>query len=477
MYKSLYRKWRPKIFDDVIGQENITNILKNEIISNKISHAYLFTGSRGTGKTSCAKILAKAVNCKNPKDGNPCGECETCKNIESGNCLDIVEIDAASNNGVENIREMRDEIVFTPGECKYRVYIVDEVHMLSLGAFNAFLKTLEEPPSHVIFILATTEIHKLPLTITSRCQKFKFKGISENNIVKRLKYICSQEKIDIEDSGANLIAKHAGGAMRDALSILDQCQNICKCKIDESAIKNMLGISDEEEVESIVKMIISSNFSETLKKIDEIHLNSGNISGLLKQLTEYFRNLMIIKSTGNVDGKDIPDNVSLEDILYCIDKLQESGKNMNLYDNKKLEMETVAVKLCLRFSPKENSSINNSNINSEKNYWEEVIEEMKKNNNLKSLYISLKNSKAHKDGSRILIECENKMAFEFLKKPEFRFELKNIISKVTGKNYSIGPYIQENEKIEKAVDEETEKNPLDDLIKNAKESNIDIVID
>ena len=473
MYKSLYRKWRPKTFDDVVGQESITNILKNEIISNKISHAYLFTGSRGTGKTSCAKILAKAVNCKDPKDGNPCGKCETCKNIESGNCLDIVEIDAASNNGVENIREMRDEIVFTPGECKYRVYIVDEVHMLSLGAFNAFLKTLEEPPAHVIFILATTEVHKLPLTITSRCQKFKFKGISESDIIKRLKYICSQEKIDIEDSGASLIAKHAGGAMRDALSILDQCQNICKSKIDESAIKNMLGLSEEEEVDFIVKMIFSSDFSEVLKKIDEICLNSGNISGLLKQITEYFRNLMILKSTGNIYKKDMLNNISLEDILYCIDKLQESGKNMNLYDNKKLEMETLAVKLCLRFSSKENKSIN-TNTDLKNDYWEKVLEEMKKSNSLKSLYISLKNSKAHKDGNRILIECENKMAFEFLKKPEFRFELKNIISNVTGINYSIGPYINENEK---TTNEETEKNPLDVLIKNAKESNIGIVID
>ena len=241
MYKALYRKWRPKYFKDVVGQSHVTETLKSEIEKNKISHAYLFTGSRGTGKTSSAKIFAKAVNCLNPKGGEPCGKCEICTEFDNDNLIDILEIDAASNNGVENIRSMREEVVFAPAKCKYRVYIVDEVHMLSTGAFNAFLKVLEEPPAHVIFILATTEAHKIPLTILSRCQRFDFYRIKNEDIAKRLEYICKKEKIKIDENSLKLISSAADGAMRDALSILDQCSNVCADNIKEDSVKNLLG--------------------------------------------------------------------------------------------------------------------------------------------------------------------------------------------------------------------------------------------
>ena len=236
LYQALYRKWRPKTFDDVIGQDQVIKTLKYEVSTGRISHAYLFTGSRGTGKTSCAKILAKSINCKNPKGGSPCGVCEICKGIDSENILDISEIDAASNNGVENIRNMREEVVFSPTKCKYRVYIVDEVHMLSTGAFNAFLKILEEPPAHVVFILATTEVHKIPATILSRCQRFDFNRISSEELIKRMLYICEQESIKIEEEAAKIIVNSADGAMRDTLSILDQCANSCKNKIDTDSV-------------------------------------------------------------------------------------------------------------------------------------------------------------------------------------------------------------------------------------------------
>ena len=223
MYQVLYRKWRPKVFADVSGQPQVTITLKNELKSARINHAYLFTGTRGTGKTTCAKILAKAVNCLNPQDGDPCGECEICKGIDEGFVMDIAEIDAASNNGVDNIRTIIEEAAFTPTKAKYRVYIIDEVHMLSTGAFNALLKTLEEPPKHVIFILATTEPQKLPVTILSRCQRFDFKRISIDDIIKRLKIICSESNIEIEDGALKIIAKMSDGAMRDAISILERC--------------------------------------------------------------------------------------------------------------------------------------------------------------------------------------------------------------------------------------------------------------
>ena len=467
MYKTLYRKWRPKTFEDVIGQDHVTKILKNEVASKRISHAYLFTGSRGTGKTSCAKILAKAINCENPIDGSPCGKCESCQSIENETCLDVAEIDAASNNGVENIRDMREEIVFTPSKCKYRVYIVDEVHMLSPGAFNAFLKTLEEPPKHVVFILATTELQKLPLTIISRCQKFRFYRLSQEAIEKRIKYICHEEHIEIEDKAVSAIALAADGAMRDALSILDQCRGSCEKIIDEKSVRNMLGIADLSAVSDLISFMISHNCPAALEKIDEIYRQSGNMAKLCEEMISHFRDLMISKVSGTSPKEESFDKISLDDVIYSLEVLKNARKNMSTSADKKLEMEMAAVKLCLRFSG-EKAPETKPTQTIDENYWQAVLSEMKKDSSLKALYIALKDSKAHKSGNYILIESENSMAFEFLKKAELRASLKNIISKVLGKAYSIGPY---NKK-------KTEEKPsaLDDLINSAKTSNIDVVI-
>ena len=477
MYKTLYRKWRPKTFEDVIGQDHVTKILKNEVASKRISHAYLFTGSRGTGKTSCAKILAKAINCENPVDGSPCGKCESCQSIENETCLDVAEIDAASNNGVENIRDMREEIVFTPSKCKYRVYIVDEVHMLSPGAFNAFLKTLEEPPKHVVFILATTELQKLPLTIISRCQKFRFYRLSQEAIEKRIKYICHEENIEIEDKAVSAIALAADGAMRDALSILDQCRGSCEKIIDEKFVRNMLGIADSGAVSGLISLMISHDCPTALEKIDEIYKQSGNMAKLCEEMISNFRDLMISKVSGASTKEENLEKISLDDVIYSLEILKNARKNMSTSADKKLEMEMAAVKLCLRFSGEKAPEIKPEKSKeteikpqqiTDENYWQAVLNEMKKDSSLKALYISLKDSKAHKSGNYILIESENSMAFEFLKKAELRTSLKNIISKVLGKAYSIGPY---NKK-------KTEEKPsaLDDLINSAKTSNIDIVI-
>ena len=481
MYKTLYRKWRPKTFEDVIGQDHVTKILKNEVASKRISHAYLFTGSRGTGKTSCAKILAKAINCENPIDGSPCGKCESCQSIENETCLDVAEIDAASNNGVENIRDMREEIVFTPSKCKYRVYIVDEVHMLSPGAFNAFLKTLEEPPKHVVFILATTELQKLPLTIISRCQKFRFYRLSQEAIEKRIKYICHEENIEIEDKAVSAIALAADGAMRDALSILDQCRGSCEKIIDEKSVRNMLGIADSGAVSDLISLMTSHDCPAALEKIDEIYRQSGNMAKLCEEMISNFRDLMISKVSGTSPKEEnlskISEKISLDDVIYSLEALKNAKKSMSTSADKKLEMEMAAVKLCLRFSGEMHSEAKPEKAKkpeakptqvTDEDYWQAVLNEMKKDSSLKALYISLKDSKAHKTGNYILIESENTMAFEFLKKAELRASLKSIISKVLGKAYSIGPYNK------KKIEEKS--SALDDLINSAKTSNIDIVI-
>ena len=274
-YTALYRKFRPTTFADVVGQEHITRTLRNQIIADRVGHAYLFNGGRGTGKTSSAKILARAINCLNPKDGEPCNECEICRGALNGSLTDIVEMDAASNNSVEDIRSIREEVNFLPTKAKYRVYIIDEVHMLSPGAFNALLKTLEEPPEHVKFILATTEPQKLPATILSRCQRFDFKRISNEDIIKRLKVVCNESNIEITDSALNIIAVLSEGAMRDALSILERCIQDGENKIDEDKIKDLVGIPKIAFVNSITEAIIDYDIDKALKSMDDI-LNEGN---------------------------------------------------------------------------------------------------------------------------------------------------------------------------------------------------------
>jgi len=295
-YKALYRKWRPADFDEVSGQDRITDILKYEVANDKVSHAYLFCGSRGTGKTSCAKILAKAVNCENPRSGNPCNKCEACRSIDLGIATDVIEMDAASNNGVDNVRNLKDEISFTPALLKYRVYIIDEVHMMSGAAFNALLKTLEEPPTYVVFILATTEFNKLPTTIVSRCQRFDFRRISSDALVARLKEISVAEGIDLGDDGARIIARAARGGMRDAISLLELCAG-SKTHIDAALVSSTVGTGDRESAYKLIEAIAASDFSTVYSIIREIVMSSGDISVFWQELIDSYRDIMVVKNT------------------------------------------------------------------------------------------------------------------------------------------------------------------------------------
>ena len=297
-YRALYRKWRPVDFDDVAGQEHIVSILRNEVKENKLSHAYLFCGTRGTGKTSIAKILAKAVNCENPKDGNPCNECESCKAVNSGSGVDVIELDAASNNGVDDVRRIRDEVFFSPVSSKYKVYIIDEVHMLTLPAFNALLKTIEEPPSHAIFILATTEFAKVPATILSRCQRYDFRRIPVATIEKRILSVCEKENIKIEGDAAKLIAKLADGALRDALSILDQCFASTDDITYEVAAK-ITGIGTRTYLNSLAQAVINSDFPSALKAVEELSLTSKGYVTAAEELLVLLRDALVIKTVSD----------------------------------------------------------------------------------------------------------------------------------------------------------------------------------
>ncbi|MBQ3970335.1 MAG: DNA polymerase III subunit gamma/tau [Clostridia bacterium] len=358
MYRVLYRKWRPTGFGDVIGQPQVTSTLKNEIKSGRISHAYLFTGSRGTGKTTCAKILAKAVNCLDLKDGEPCGVCENCVGISKGTIMDVVEMDAASNNSVNNIREVLDEVMFTPSEAKYRVYIIDEVHMLTQGAFNALLKTLEEPPSHVVFILATTEVHKIPATILSRCQRFDFNRISARDISARLEYIAKEENVTLDHEAAMLIAAVADGAMRDALSILDRCIGLSE-NISSDVVREATGLAGRDYLFTLAQAVKEENVPLAINTINELYKASKSISRLCEELTEHFRTLMLLKTMKKGASELIimspeefekakiqAEGISLTQIVYCIDVLQLSLEKMFKGGNNKIEFETCMIKLC-----------------------------------------------------------------------------------------------------------------------------------
>lgn len=368
MYQALYRKWRPQTFDDVYGQPHVTKTLRSQIESGRISHAYLFTGSRGTGKTTCAKILSKAVNCLSPVNGNPCNECEICRGIDNGSVLDVIEIDAASNNGVDNIRDLREEANFTPANAKYRVYIIDEVHMLSIGAFNALLKTLEEPPSHVIFILATTEIHKLPSTILSRCQRFDFKRISPEDITSRLMYVSEKENAKLSQNAANLIARIADGGMRDALSLLDRCL-ACTTSIDENTVSDAAGIAGTAHLFSFSEYVAQENFTDALRLVSYLHSESCDIDSLCTELTLHFRNLMVAKTVNDCEGlivcskeelfkiKQRANKLKLSKILSCIEILEQTAKTIKTASNKKIQLEAAVIKMC---SP--DFSVSNRNL-------------------------------------------------------------------------------------------------------------------
>ena len=400
-YTSLYRKFRPLNFDEMVGQEHITKTLKNQIISNRIGHAYLFNGGRGTGKTSAAKILARAVNCLDLKDGNPCNECEICKAILDGSLTDVVEMDAASNNSVEDIRGIREEVNFLPTLAKYRVYIIDEVHMLSTGAFNALLKTLEEPPAHVKFILATTEPQKLPATILSRCQRFDFKKISVENIAKRLRLICDEINVKISDNALNLIGVISEGAIRDSLSILERCIQDGDNDITEDKIRDMIGIPKLEYISKTVESIINFDVDSAILVTEEI-LNEGkDINYLLWEIIKYLNNMLIYKSCGKINIynendannlKNIADKTNKQRILNLIYEFSNLENDIKWTSQKNIMFQSGIIKMCIKIDvndfetriKKLEDKINNSNITiTEKK--EKIIEkkEVENNNNKK----------------------------------------------------------------------------------------------
>ena len=296
MYQALYRKYRPQTFDDVVGQTAVTQTLKTQLESGKLSHAYLFTGSRGTGKTSIAKILAKAVNCHNPQDGNPCNNCEACRAIDSGACMDVLEIDAASNNGVDNVRDLRDDAIYSPSQVKKRVYIIDEVHMLSISAFNALLKIIEEPPEHLLFILATTELHKVPATILSRCQRFAFRRLSQEDIAARLQYVAYQENINLDDSAARVLARLADGGMRDGLSLLDQCASATAEELDAQRVYACLGIAGIQQCGALMGYIARHDTKQALTLLNRLYAEGKDMGALLDELACLTRDFMILKT-------------------------------------------------------------------------------------------------------------------------------------------------------------------------------------
>lgn len=357
-YTALYREWRPRTFNDVVGQEHITTTLKNQILNNRIAHAYLFCGTRGTGKTSTAKVFAKALNCLNLKDGEPCNECEMCKKINEGLAIDVTELDAASNNGVDKIRDIIDDVKYPPQEAKYKVYIMDEVHMLSAGAVNAFLKTLEEPPNNVIFILATTDPQKLPITILSRCQRFDFKRINNSEITARLRKIVNEQNVLADERSLNLIARVSDGAMRDSLSILDQAISMGNGNVDYGTVVSMLGLVTNEHLFKLANAVIQRSVEKGIEIIEEVIYSGKDIYLFIKDLIAHYRNLLMVKVTNNPEEvldmseenialiKEQGARLRAEEIMRCIRILQEAENNAKLSKQSRLYCELAVIKMC-----------------------------------------------------------------------------------------------------------------------------------
>ncbi len=357
MYQALYRKWRPKTFADVIGQEHITETLRRQVAEGRTSHAYLFTGTRGTGKTTCAKILAKAVNCESPENGDPCGKCPACVGLDSGGFLDVLELDAASNNGVDQVRALRDEAVYSPANVRKRVYIVDEVHMLSTAAFNALLKILEEPPEHLMFILATTELHKVPATILSRCQRFSFRRIRPEDAAKRLRYVAEQEHIDLRPDGAELLSRLADGALRDALSLLDQCA-AAGGTIDAAAVLDVLGLAGNLQTARLMELILNRNAQEALLLLDELYKGGKDMGAVLSELSTLTRDLLLQKTapkggaallSGGYDAAALDrlgKNVPAVRFLHLASTLQKASADLYASVNRRLDAELCLLRLC-----------------------------------------------------------------------------------------------------------------------------------
>ncbi|MDO4420070.1 MAG: DNA polymerase III subunit gamma/tau [Ruminococcus sp.] len=561
-YRVLYRKYRPKVFDDVVGQPQVTVTLKNELKSGRVNHAYLFTGTRGTGKTTCAKILSKAVNCLSPNEGDPCCQCEICKGIENGEIFDVIEMDAASNRRLDDIRDVIEKVSYTPERGSYRVFIIDEVHMLTNEAFNALLKTLEEPPQHVIFILATTEVHKLPATIMSRCQRFDFHRIKPQDVASRIKYVAELENTTVTDEAALLIAVIADGAMRDALSLFDRCIGISS-SVDADIVRRAAGLAGKESLLDIVSSCVNKNTERALSTLNKLHSESKDMMRLCDEIINHFRSLMMIKSVRNPrdlvvlsDSEyeiafDQAQMLSLADIVYAMDVLGKAFERMGKGSDNRTELEIALVKLSApeldastealltRISalektikllgsnpqpvytePKEEKSEEKKEeakptvipqkeekpvpLSTPKPYeavkaepkteikaqppkalkrepvdmsaimadakplksWPEVVDNLKQYSRV--IASSFEGTTAYASGDYLLIDAKTDIPFKLLQNSSQRENLRNAVQEITGKRYILGPYKRAEEKQEK-------KDPLEELIAELKESDIEIL--
>ena len=577
-YRVLYRKYRPKVFDDVVGQPQVTVTLKNELKSGRVNHAYLFTGTRGTGKTTCAKILSKAVNCLSPVDGDPCCECEICKGIENGEIFDVIEMDAASNRRLDDIRDVIEKVSYTPERGSYRVFIIDEVHMLTNEAFNALLKTLEEPPAHVIFILATTEVHKLPATIMSRCQRFDFHRIKPQAVAERIKYVCDLENATVTDEAALLIAVISDGAMRDALSLLDRCIGISQ-SVDADIVRRAAGLAGKESLLDIVSSCVNKNTERALSTLNKLHSESKDMMRLCDEIINHFRSLMMIKSVRNPrdlvvlsDSEyeiafDQAQMLTLADIVYAMDVLAKAFERMGKGADNRTELEIALVKLSApeldsstealltriaalektvkllgsnpqplyseqkeekpaevkpeiskeEIKPEEipakevkptplstpkPAQVKREEQKSEKDdhqpvsqpatskpaaqpirrepvdmdaimrdakplkSWPEVVDNLKQYSRV--IASSFEGTVAYASGDYLLIDAKTDIPFKLLQKSDQRENLRNAVQEITGKRYILGPY-------KKTEKKEEEKDPLEELIAELKDSNIEIV--
>ena len=369
-YQALYRKYRPQTFDDVSGQSAVTQTLKHQLQTGKMSHAYLFTGSRGTGKTSCAKILAKAVNCLEPDHGNPCNRCAACRSIDSGACMDVLEIDAASNNGVDNVRDLRDDAIYSPSQVRMRVYIIDEVHMLSLAAFNALLKIIEEPPEHLLFILATTELHKVPATILSRCQRFAFRRISQEDIAARLQYVAYQENIDLDDDAARIIARLADGGMRDGLSLLDQCASATAGELTAQRVYECLGVAGERRCGELMGYIAQHDTRSALKLFNDLYTEGKDLGAMLDELACLSRDLLVLKTAGkngiamlsgvatDAEALELTKSLGSGELLRIIGLLQQTMAGFTRSASRRMDAELCILEMCQPELNKDLSALN-----------------------------------------------------------------------------------------------------------------------
>lgn len=533
MYQALYRKYRPKTFDDVAGQAAITDTLKNEIATGKTSHAYLFTGLRGSGKTTCSKIIAKAVNCLNPVQGNPCCTCEICTGIDNDSITDVMEIDAASNSGVDYMRELREQAFYQPVRCKKRVYIIDETHMLSTEAFNALLKIMEEPPEHVLFILATTEVHKVPTTIISRCQRFDFGRIDSEIIADRLALIAKNEGFSIDRQAALMIARLSEGGMRDAISLLDQCWSRAD-EISLAVVASCAGLSSGEELFALAQSLQTGDCSASLVTLEQIVKSSTDLTRLCEQLIAHFRNLMIARCTDKLSSlvvclpeeleryKTSAAQFSVSQLLFIIRCLQDTHTRMGRAPDKRVELEMAVVRVCqgdssdngalLERLQKLETALKNgvaarppaalapaaapqraaapaspatpsptaAPVPAEVaqkavplKEWDQVLEALKTKN--KALYGALCDSLAYSSGELVLIHSKNELFLKLIRENDYaKQHLRDCIFKVTGQKCRLGPYRPERYSLQE--EQAPAGDPLESMLKNAKELGVPLTV-